>query len=457
VPETSFASLAVVLAVAFGARLALGLVPRLRVPGVVVEIVAGILVGPAVLDWADVDEPVRVLAIVGTAFVLLLAGMELDLEQLRGRVGRRSVEGLVLSLVLAVAAGWALGQADLVGDPVLAAVILSATGLGIVLGALHDAGEVATPFGRFVVAGASCGDFTAILLLSLLFSRDTTSTGTRVVLLAGFAVVVAIAGLTLARGGRSMRVSDVLLRLQDTSAQIRVRGAVLLLVALVVLAEHTGVETILGAFFAGVVVRAVDHDTLRTHPHLRTKLDAVGHGFVIPVFFVASGMRFDVDALLDEPSALGRVPLFLAALFVVRGVPALVLRRELGTQRTMAAALLQATSLPFIVTATMLGEEIGAITPTSAAAFVGAGLVSALAFPFAATALLARAPAYTVPEGGAGEAAGAKEDGDAVIEHREGPLLGRLCLPSQDWWSVPVDETEPGDAAAGTTSSNVIE
>jgi Kef-type K+ transport system membrane component KefB len=390
VPSASLSSLAIVLAAAFGARFALGCLPRVRVPGVVVEILAGILIGPSVLGWAEVDEPVRVLAIVGMAFVLFLAGLELDLEQLRGRALRLSLQGMGMSLVLAVIVGWLLGRADLVADPALAAVILSATALGVVLGALHDAHEVETTFGRLVVAGASCGDFMAILLLSLLFSRDTETTGTRVVLLAGFAIAVAIIAVTLARGGRSMHLGAVLLRLQDTTAQIRVRGAVLLLVALVVLAEHTGVETILGAFVAGVVVRVVDRDAVCTHPQLRLKLEAIGYGFVIPVFFVTSGMRFDVDALLEQPSAFARVPLFLAALVVVRGVPALVLQRELGTQRTVAAALLQATSLPFIVTATMLGEEIGAITPANAAAFVGAGLVSALVFPLVATALLAR-------------------------------------------------------------------
>jgi Kef-type K+ transport system membrane component KefB len=393
-PSASLGSLAVVLAAAFAARFALGCVPRIRVPGVVVEILAGIVIGPAVLGWAEVDEPVQVLAVVGMTFVLFLAGLELDLEQLRGHARRVSLQGMGASLVLAAVVGWLLGQADLVADPALAAVILSATALGVVLGALHDARAVETTFGRLVVAGASCGDFTAILLLSLLFSRDTEATGTRVVLLVGFVVAVTIVAVTLARGGRSMHLGAVLLRLQDTSAQIRVRGAVLLLVALVVLAEHTGVETILGAFVAGVVVRVVDRDAVCTHPHLRQKLEAIGYGFVIPVFFVTSGMRLDVDALLDEPSAFARVPLFLAALLVVRGLPALVLRRDLGTRHTVAAALLQATSLPFIVTATMLGEEVGAITAANAAAFVGAGLVSSLVFPLVATALLARgAPA----------------------------------------------------------------
>ncbi len=133
----------------------------------------------------------------------------------------------------------------------------------------------------------------------------------------------------LLRVGRSMRLGTVLVRIQDTTAEIRVRFAVLLLVALVALAGHLGLETILGAFLAGAVVGLVDRDS-STHPHFRIKLDAIGYGFLIPVFFISSGVRLDLSGLLASPSALLRVPLFLLALLVVRGVPAPLSIRRLG-------------------------------------------------------------------------------------------------------------------------------
>jgi len=180
-----------------------------------------------------------------------------------------------------------------------------------------------------------------------------------------FAGLVVAAGAVVSLAGRSQRLGDVLTRLQDTTAEIRVRAAVVLLLAFVALAERFGLESILGAFLAGGVVGLVDRDS-SSHPRFRTKLEAIGYGFVIPVFFVTSGMRLDLGALLASPSALARVPLFLLALLVVRGVPALLYARLFTRCPLVAAALLQATSLPFIVTATAL---------------VCAGLLSVLLFP----------------------------------------------------------------------------
>jgi Kef-type K+ transport system membrane component KefB len=387
-PDGSFASLAVVMAVAFVARLGPGLLPRVRVPGVVLEIVLGIVVGPSVLGWARADDAVRVVATVGMAFLLFLAGLELDVDQLRGATLRAVTVGFVASVALAIGVGQLLAAVGLVHDPLLVSVTLVATSLGLVIPVVKEAGRADGAFGRLVVGGASFGDFGAIIALSLLFSRDGGRTSTRLVLLGVFVVSVGLVAVAVTRSTRSMRISQVLVKLQDTTAQIRVRAAVVLLLALVVLAQHTGLETILAAFVAGALVGVVDRDTMRTHPLLRVKLDAVGYGFLIPVFFVTSGVRFDLKALVHHPSALARVPLYALALVVVRGLPALANRAQLGRREVIAAGLLQATSLPFIVTATTIGVEIGALTTSDGAALVAAGLVSALVFPIVALGLL---------------------------------------------------------------------
>jgi Kef-type K+ transport system membrane component KefB len=393
-PDVSFNSLAVILVAAFVAPLVLGLFPRVRLPAVVVEIVLGIVIGPSVLGWAEADEVVQVLAIVGLAFLLFLGGLELDLRGLRGPLARRAGAGFVLSLALAAVCGLGLGAAGLVDGPLLAAVMLTATSLGLVIPTLKAAGEARTGLGQLVIAGASIADFAAILLLSALFSMDGSGPGAKLVLLAEFAVVVSLAGLLIGASSRSARLSAVLVRLQDTTAEIRVRGAVLLLVVLVVLAEHFGLETILGAFIAGALVGYIDRDAAMTHPHFRLKLDAIGYGFVIPVFFVASGVTFDLKALFAEPSTLALVPLFLAALVVARGAPGVVYRPLVGDRGSVVAGLLQATSLPFIVTASQIGIAIGALDRATATAFVAAGLVSALAFPALALIVLQRRPGH---------------------------------------------------------------
>jgi Kef-type K+ transport system membrane component KefB len=159
------------------------------------------------------------------------------------------------------------------------------------------------------------------------------------------------------------------------------------------LAETLGLEVILGAFIAGAIVSLVDRDQAMTHPDFRRKLEAVGFGFFIPAFFVTSGVRFDLDALTSSTSSVVMVPIFLAALLAVRGIPALLYRRLIDGRRAAIAGMLQATSLPFIVAATSIGLELGLIDAAASAALVGAGLLSVLIFPLGGLLLLQRAAA----------------------------------------------------------------
>ncbi len=373
--------------VAVCAPLLANAIPRIMVPAVVLEIVAGIVIGPSGFGWVEVDLPIEVLSLVGLAFLLFLAGLEIDLMGLRGEVLRLPLIGFGITLALGLAAGIAFEAAGWVNSPLFVAIALTATSLGLVVPVLKDAGQADRPLGQFTIAGATIADFGAVILLSLFFSESEGGTASKLVTLGLFVAVVLAVGIALARAGRSSRLESVLARLQDTTAEIRVRIAVALLIGFVALAAATGLETILGAFIAGALFGVVDRDTV-SHPHLRLKLDAVGYGFVIPVFFVTSGLRFDLDALLDDPSALARVPLFLLALLLARGVPALLYRRALGADGAIVAGLLQATSLPFIVTATGIGVGIGAIRPETAAALVSAGLLSVVVFPPLALARL---------------------------------------------------------------------
>lgn len=389
-PDVGFANLVAVCLIAFGGPLLLGLAPAIRIPAVVLEIVAGIAVGPSGLDLVRVDLPVEVLSILGLAFLLFLAGLEVDPKSLRVPLVREASIGFAITLVLAAAVGFGLSAAGLVDAPLLVAVILSATGLGVVVPVLKDAGQTGSTFGQLVVVASSIADFGAVILLTILFSREATTPGARVLLLAGLVVLGVLTGLAIARAGRVMRLSAVLERLQDTTAQIRVRGTVLLLVAFVAVAERLGLEAILGAFLAGAVISVVDVDRAMTHEHFRVKLQAIGFGFLVPVFFVTSGLRFDLEALYSDASTLLLVPLFALALLVVRGVPALRYRASFGTRRSIAAALFQATSLSFVVAASGIGVELGVLDPATSAALVSGGLVSVLAFPAAGLALLRR-------------------------------------------------------------------
>jgi len=386
--DISFNGLAIVAAVALAAPLALGLFPRVRLPAIVLEIVLGIVIGPQVLGWVSIDTPVQVMSLLGLAFLLLLAGLEVEYDRFRGRLLRITGLAYAISFGLALLIGFGLNAGGLVKSPLLVAIALSATGLGIVIPVLKDAGQVSTAFGQLVVAGASIAEIATIVLLSLFFSGESSGVGSKLVLLGLFGLLVIAVGLAVVGAEHSMRISTTLLRLQDTTAEIRIRAAFVLLAVFVVFAERFGLEAILGAFLAGAIIKLVDRDQTMTHPEFRRKLEAVGYGVFVPFFFVATGVRFDLDALFASGRTIGMVPIFLGALLVARGLPALVYKPLATRTQTVAAGLLQATSISFLVVAGEIGVQLDLIQPATYAALVAAGLLSVLLFPLAALTLL---------------------------------------------------------------------
>jgi Kef-type K+ transport system membrane component KefB len=387
--EPAFSGLLIVVAVGFGAPFLLGLFPRLRLPSVVFEIVAGIVIGPSVLGWVEIDDTISVLSLMGLAILLFLAGLEIDFGRLRGRLLRLALVGWVLSFAIALAVAMLLKAVDLVETPLLVAIILCATSLGVIIPVLKDVGELDSKFGQLILAAASIADFGAVILLSFFFSGEG-GPGSTAVLLVAFIGLLAVTFVAVRGAERSRRIGDDLLRLQDSSAQIRVRAAMLLMIAFVALAEALGLEVILGSFAAGALLALLDQDRRMTHANFRIKLEAIGFGLFIPVFFVASGVRFDLSALLDKPSNLAMVPIFLVALLAVRGTPAITYRGFVGRRRATIAGVLQATSLPFIVAATAIGQELGLMGAAEASALVAAGLLSVLIFPITGLNMLKR-------------------------------------------------------------------
>src|SRR3954453_21912259 len=286
----SFSGLLIVTLVAFGAPFVLGLFPRVRLPAVVFEIVAGIVIGPSVLGWVEIDESIAVVATLGLAFLLFLAGLEIDFMRLRGPVLRGAALGFALSFAIALVVGGGLKLAGLADAPLLVAITLVATSLGVLIPVLKDAGERGSTPGQLVIAAGSIADFGAIILLSLFFTGEG-GTGATLLLIGSLLALAAVVVFTVRGAGRSMRIRADLERLQDTTAQIRVRGAMVLLVAFAAIAEALGLEAILGAFAAGAILSLLDRDQAMTHPQFRHKLEAIGFGFFIPAFFVSTGVR----------------------------------------------------------------------------------------------------------------------------------------------------------------------
>jgi Kef-type K+ transport system membrane component KefB len=382
--------LAIAMAAAAAAPILVDLLPVPNVPPIVTEIVAGILIGPQVLDIVRLSAPLEVFAQVGLVFLFFLAGLELSFDRTSERHMRIVGIAFAVSLGLALAVALVFDAVDLVGAPTLVAIMLAATSFGIVVAVLKDADQLRTGFGQLVLAGASIADFATVILLSLFFSNEGSGVESTVVLLILFAGLAASVGLVLAGARGSDRLRAAVGRLQRTSAQVTVRLAFVLLVAFVLMADEFGLEVVLGAFLAGGILSLLDRDNAVESSGLQAKLDGIGFGIFIPIFFVVSGVRLDLESLFSSIDTVVLVPATLVALLVVRGIPALLYRPFVDRRQAIAAGLMQATSLSFLVAASQIGVELGKLDEADAAGLVAGGVLSVLFFPALALGVLGR-------------------------------------------------------------------
>ena len=376
------------LASALGALLS-RLHTRVVLPTVVVEIVLGILIGPQVLGIADVYPFVTLLANFGLALLFFFAGLEVIEKRVPKRALKLGTIGWGLSLAIGIAVGSLLQGLGLDATWWLLGVALCTTALGTLIPILSDSGLLATPLGSAILGTGVAGEFWPIIFISV-FLTSVYGKVQEVLLLVGFGVVVAGAA-RLALRARPPRVMRVLQETIHTTGQTAVRASIFLLAWLVFLAARSGFEFILGAFAAGLVVGLVlDSPEGRV---VRLKLEGIGFGFLIPVYFVVTGMNFDLDSLLSA-SGLALAALFLALLLVVRGTSAVLWLRELGPRQSIGLAFCGATALPLIVAIVGIGEERGDISDAVGASLIGAGMISVLVYPLLATRIAG------VPESG---------------------------------------------------------
>jgi Kef-type K+ transport system membrane component KefB len=383
-------SLAAVAAVALLAPLLVGLVPALRVPQVVLLLVGGILIGPQSLGLGTAGD-VQVLADVGLGFVFLLAGYELDPWLLGRDAGRRAITGWSVSLVLALGVVGGLQAAGLVHAFVPVALGLTTTALGTLLPILREAGLLGGRLGPHLLAAGAVGELFPVLAIAVFLGTQSR-----------FVALVSLGGVALLAAGLSLgsrlvrptgRLAAVISLGQHETAQITLRGAILLLLTLIAVTGRFHLDAVLGAFLAGVVLRRWAGPAA---PALDSKLDAVGYGFFIPVFFVYSGMALDLDAIAGAPL---RLLLFFLLMVAVRGLPALAVYRGLSWRERSQAVLVTATALPVLVALTEIGLRNGTMLRANAAALVGAGVLTVLLFPALAVALDRPEPTATEPVG----------------------------------------------------------
>jgi Kef-type K+ transport system membrane component KefB len=359
------------------------LAPWVRIPVVVFELVLGILIGPAVLSWVHPSDFMHTLSQFGLAMLFFVAGTEMSVRSLGGRTGRRAILGWFISIVAGVVLGFLVAPGE---GAVIVGIALASTALGTLLPILRDAAELDTPFGRTIGALGAVGEFGPLIAISIFLGSRRPGAAT-VVLLAFLLIAagVVIWAFKAPRGKLHGFVNATL----HTSGQFAVRVVLLILIALVTLSVLFGIDMLLGAFTAGLVWRMLMRDAHEADREaVESKVEAIAFGFLVPIFFVYTGITFDLQSLLATPVLLAMVPVALLGLLVVRGLPSMLAAPTgSGARQRWSVALMGATGLPIIVAVTTIGVEQKIIPSSAAAVLVGAGMLSVLLFPIIAMAL----------------------------------------------------------------------
>ena len=372
---------AIVLVAALAA-ITVAVVPkRFAPPVVVLELMAGILIGPHVLGFAHGGDFIEFFSNLGLGMLFFFAGYEIDFQRIKGAPLELGAWGWLLSVGLAFGIGGILAGLGIIVSFLYTGAAMATTAIGTLIPILRDNGELKTRFGTYLLAAGGAGEFGPILLVTLFFSTESP--------LREGAILIAFVALALAVALLSVRLAwrgwPALERTFEASSQLAVRVTVVLVFGLVLLASNLGLDVLLGGFVAGLITRTA----LKGHELtiFESKLTAVGFGFFVPFFFVTSGIEFDLAAL-GSPAALGKLAMFFALFLVVRGVPALLLYRNALALRDRAAlAFYSATELPLVVAITTIAIDGGKMRASTAAGLVGAAMLSTLVYPFVAMAL----------------------------------------------------------------------
>ena len=378
--STDLMSLLAIAIVAAAVPLIVGLL-RVRIADVVLLIAFGIILGPQALGVIKVTDPITLLAELGLAMLFFLAGLELEQSSVRGQSGRLAAAGWAISLLLAGIAAGILDLTGVIDDFLGISIALTSTALGTLLPVLRDSGELTGPFGRFFMGAGAWGEFGPIIAIAVLLGSQSKFMALATLLAFG---LIAVSLAVIPQRLRNRRINSLIEQGHHTSAQTAVRLTMLVVILLLAVADGFGLDAVLGAFAAGVIVRRFSPAS--SGSVLESKVQAIGFGFLIPVFFIVSGANLDIDSIIENPLLL---ILFFVLLLIVRGVPQFFLYRgALPDIRQRARfSLLVATGLPIIVAVTTLETQSGIMRSDNAAALVGAGALSVLVFPLAAAAM----------------------------------------------------------------------
>ena len=388
----SFVPLLIVVLLGFFVPVLLTRFKRLRLPIVVGEILAGIVIGDSGLGLVGHDLILEILALLGFAYLMFLSGLEVDFKAILPKPGAwqgswkerisnpLSLGSLIfgLTVALALGAGWLLHALDTADDPWLMALILSTTSLGVVVPVLKERGLLDKAYGQSVLVAAVIADFVTMLLVSIYVVLNTRGLSPEVLLVLLLFGVFGTAYRLARMANRRFPGLNFLERVSHSTSQIDVRGAFAIALTFIALAEGLGVEMILGAFLGGALISLLaDRGTTDLHH----RLDVIGYSFFVPIFFIMVGIRLDLASVFASPQTLLLVPILLVLAYLVKLSSSLLFRVNNTWRETLAGGALLSSHLSLEIAVAAIGVELGVIDQASNSAIVLMAIVTCTISP----------------------------------------------------------------------------
>jgi len=370
--EFSFFSLMIIAFLAFFVPMVLER-RKIPLPLVVAEILVGIIFGKSGFNLIREDIWIEFMSTLGFAYLMFSSGLEIDFTS--GSKKNLFLGSAVFILTLGVSYLLSLFMVSigLVSDPVILVLILATTSLGVVTPVLKEKGLFEKDLGQAILTTALIADFVTVFLITIYFAVAVGHHENQwfwvLLLFVAFFIVLQL----FKRLSQSKLISE----LRGGISQIEVRGSFFLILFFVALSEVLGSEIILGAFLAGVMVSLL---LKKDAGEVYEKLDAIGYGFLIPIFFIMVGVRFDIRDILSV-NALLLVPIILILMYLVKIIPSLIYTFFFGVKHAVASGVILSARLSLIIATSTIAAEEGLISHTTSSAILLVAILTCVISP----------------------------------------------------------------------------
>ncbi len=394
--DIDFVPLLIITALAFFIPIITIHIKGINIPVIVGEIICGIIIGKSGFDIIHPGPWLDFLSIFGFTFLMFLSGMEIDLsflkkkpqevcyidEQSEKRCHDPFILGgkiFLLTFAVSLVLSFMFFKLELIGDPIFLALVLSTTSVGIVVPTLRELGISNRIFGQDVLFSSLVADFMTMLLITVYVAKISTGLSFDLLLILLIFIIFIVAyRLSHYLLGKPVTM-EILEKPGMLKAEIKTRAAFAIMIAFIVLSQKIGIEIILGAFLAGFLISMLSTETdLKL---LHDKLNGVGFGFFIPIFFIMVGVRFDLRPLIENPKNLILLPIILIAAYLVKILPCLALKKHYSQKNALAAGVLLSSRLTLIIAAADIGMSLNVITPAIYSAVILVAVISSTISP----------------------------------------------------------------------------